>query len=231
MPSGRNPTPGSVAIPAARGSARAEDFGLPEFLALAAGYGHERFGYVLTPNVHRLMRYYEDPLFRARYRDADFILMDGKFAACLVRLLKGTRLPVCGGADLTALLLEKVARPTDRLVMIGASAAQAQRIRMRYGLADLRHHIPDPGFVDDPEALQECVEFVESVSPFRFCFLTLDSPHQEMIAQALRTRGHARGLAVCVGARWRLPDPPHRSRAQLPEATMECEGTIKPTSA
>src|SRR5215813_3574973 len=66
-----------------------DDFGLPEFTSVAASYGQERYGYVVTPNVDHLIRYYEDATFRAHYRAADFILMDSRFAACLVRLLKG----------------------------------------------------------------------------------------------------------------------------------------------
>src|SRR5438309_1330890 len=53
-----------------------DDFGLKEFLIVAAEYGRERFGYVVTPNVDHLIRYYEDANFQAQYRAADFILMD-----------------------------------------------------------------------------------------------------------------------------------------------------------
>jgi exopolysaccharide biosynthesis WecB/TagA/CpsF family protein len=177
-----------------------DDFGLPEFTALAAGYGQERFGYVVTPNVDHLIRYYEDPTFRAQYRAADFILMDSRFAARLVRLLKGVRLPVCTGSDLTAQLLGCVIHPTDRIVMIGGSDEQAAQITAKYGLTNLQHHNPPMGFINDPVAVEECLKFVESVSPFRFCFLAVGSPQQEAIAQALRARGTARGLALCIGA-------------------------------
>src|SRR4030088_2672944 len=103
-----------------------DDFGLPEFTAVAASFGEERYGYVVTPNVDHLIRYYEDPTFRAQYRTADFILMDSRFAARLVRLLKGVRLPVCTGSDLTAQLLAKVVQPADRIVMIGGSHEQEE---------------------------------------------------------------------------------------------------------
>jgi exopolysaccharide biosynthesis WecB/TagA/CpsF family protein len=177
-----------------------DDFGLPEFTAVAAGFGQERFGYVVTPNVDHLIRYYEDPTFRAQYRAADFILMDSRFAARLVRLLKGVRLPVCTGSDLTAQLLAQVVQPTDRIVMIGGSDEQAQQIRTKYGLTDLRHHNPPMGFIKDPAAVEECLKFVESMSPFRFCFLAVGSPQQEALALALRARAVARGLALCIGA-------------------------------
>jgi exopolysaccharide biosynthesis WecB/TagA/CpsF family protein len=55
-------------------------------------------------------------------------------------------------------------------------------------------------FVRDPVAIEACVREVESLSPFRFCFLAVGSPQQEIVAQALKMRGLARGLALCVGA-------------------------------
>jgi len=177
-----------------------DDFGLPEFTAIAADFGQDRFGYVVTPNVDHLIRYYEDSTFRAQYRAADFILMDSRFAARLVRLLKGVRLPVCTGSDLTAELLAKVIQPDDRIVMIGGTDEQARQIAGKYGLANLRHHNPPMGFIKDPAAVEDCLKFIESVSPFRFAFLAVGCPQQEMIAQALRVRGKAKGLALCVGA-------------------------------
>jgi exopolysaccharide biosynthesis WecB/TagA/CpsF family protein len=177
-----------------------DDFGLKEFLIVAAGYGQERFGYVVTPNVDHLIRYYEDANFRAQYRAADFILMDSRFAARLVRLLKGVRLPVCTGADLTANLLANVVQPNDPIVMVGGSEVQAQQLASIYGLKNLRHHNPPMGFIDDPAAVEECLKFVEDASPFRFCFLAVGCPQQETVAQALRARGKAKGLALCIGA-------------------------------
>jgi N-acetylglucosaminyldiphosphoundecaprenol N-acetyl-beta-D-mannosaminyltransferase len=177
-----------------------DDFGLPEFTAVAAAYGQERYGYVVTPNVDHLIRYYEDSTFRAQYRGADFILMDSRFAARLVRMLKGVRLPVCTGSDLTATLLAHVVQPTDRIVLIGGSNEQTRQISERYGLSNVRHHNPPMGFIKDAAAVEECLKFIESASPFRFCFLAVGSPQQETIAQMLRTRGKARGLALCIGA-------------------------------
>jgi exopolysaccharide biosynthesis WecB/TagA/CpsF family protein len=177
-----------------------DDFGLPEFLQIAAAYGQDRFGYVVTPNVDHLIRYYEDPSFRAHYRSAQYILMDSRFAARLVYLMKGVRLPVCTGSDLTAQLLAEVIQSNDRIVMIGGSAEQAHELRRRYGLSDLRHHNPPMGFINDPAAVEACLDFIEKAGPFRFCFLAVGSPQQETLAQALKARGIARGLALCVGA-------------------------------
>jgi exopolysaccharide biosynthesis WecB/TagA/CpsF family protein len=63
------------------------------------------------------------------------------------------------------------------------------------------HHIQPPmNFIRDPVAVETCVRQVESLSPFRFCFLAVGSPQQEIVAQQLKARGIARGLALCVGA-------------------------------
>jgi exopolysaccharide biosynthesis WecB/TagA/CpsF family protein len=85
-------------------------------------------------------------------------------------------------------------------VVIGGSTEQAGQIAAKYGLTNVRHHNPPMGFIKDPAAVEACLQFVESASPFRFCFLAVGSPQQEAIAQLLRARGTARGLALCIGA-------------------------------
>ena len=56
------------------------------------------------------------------------------------------------------------------------------------------------GFIRDRAAVERCLEFIEDASPFRFCFLAVGSPQQEVLARAVGKRGRARGLALCVGA-------------------------------
>jgi exopolysaccharide biosynthesis WecB/TagA/CpsF family protein len=177
-----------------------DDFDLEAFVAIAAGFGTATYGFVVTPNVDHLIRYHEDPTFREHYRHAAYILMDSRFAARLVRLLQGVKLPVCTGSDLTARLFGQVVGPTDRIVLIGGSAEQAEAIAARYGLADLRHHNPPMGFIRDGAAVEACLSFIEAASPFRYCFLAVGSPQQEEIARSLGKRGAARGLALCIGA-------------------------------
>ena len=56
------------------------------------------------------------------------------------------------------------------------------------------------GFIRDPQAVEDCLRFIEANSPFRFCLLAVGAPQQEIIANLLKTRGVARGLALCIGA-------------------------------
>jgi exopolysaccharide biosynthesis WecB/TagA/CpsF family protein len=177
-----------------------DDYDLPGFTPLAAGYGTDRFGYVVTPNVDHLIRYYDDASFRALYAAADYVLLDSRVLANLLRLTRGLRARVCTGSDLTAALFSKVIVPADRVVLIGASAAQANRLAADYQLRDLRHYNPPMGFIGDPAAVARCLQFIEDASPFRFCLLAVGCPQQEIIAKLVRDRGTARGLALCVGA-------------------------------
>jgi exopolysaccharide biosynthesis WecB/TagA/CpsF family protein len=177
-----------------------DDFGLTEFTAVASAFGHDRFGFVVTPNVDHLIRYYDDPVFRNYYQAAAFVLMDSRFACRLVRLVRGVKLPLCTGSDLTATLFARVIRPADRVLLIGGSAEQAATISGKYGLQQLHHFDPPMGFIRDPAAVEECLNFIEQLSPFRFCFIAVGSPQQERVAHALQQRGRARGLALCIGA-------------------------------
>ena len=176
-----------------------DDFELEGFLAVAARFGCGRFGFVVTPNVDHMIRCQEDAAFRARYASADFALLDSRFAAQVLRLVKGLRLPVCTGSDLTAALFRRIIAADDRIVLIGGSVDQAARIALTFGLQNVRHHNPPMGFIRDRDAVEQCLKFIEEASPFRFCFLAVGSPQQELIAAALRQRGIARGLALCVG--------------------------------
>jgi N-acetylglucosaminyldiphosphoundecaprenol N-acetyl-beta-D-mannosaminyltransferase len=177
-----------------------DDFGLAEFTPVASAFGHDRFGFVVTPNVDHLIRYYDDPGFRSHYQAATYVLMDSRFTCRLVRLLRGVKLPLCTGSDLTATLFSSVIRPADRILLIGGTAEQAATISAKYGLQQLHHLNPPMGFIRDPAALEQCLNFIEQLSPFRFCFLAVGSPQQERVAHALQQRGRARGLALCIGA-------------------------------
>jgi exopolysaccharide biosynthesis WecB/TagA/CpsF family protein len=167
---------------------------------MAAAFGTERFGYVVTPNVDHVIRHFYDIQFRALYAQAEYVLLDSRFLANTVGLLKGQALRVCLGSDLTTEVLCNAAGPSDVLVLVGGTAAQAQALRDRFGLKELHHIDPPMRFINDPVAVENCLRAIEAVGTFRFCFLAVGSPQQEIIAQKLKERGRARGLALCVGA-------------------------------
>lgn len=177
-----------------------DDYDLPRFAQVASGFGEARYGYVVTPNADHLIRLDEDAGFRALYAEASYVLLDSRFLSHLIAAVRGIRLPVCAGSDLTAYLFASVIRPDDALVLIGGQAEQAAALRSRYGLTRLAHYNPPMGFIRDAEAVEEVLQFVEAQSPFRFCFIGVGAPQQETVAQKLAARGKARGLALCIGA-------------------------------
>jgi exopolysaccharide biosynthesis WecB/TagA/CpsF family protein len=147
-----------------------------------------------------LIRLHEDASFRALYAAANYVLLDSRFLSHVLRITKGIWLPVCTGSDLTAKLFSDVISPDDPLVLIGGSDEQARQLGERYGLRRLAHFNPPMGFIHDPEAVEACLRFIEAHSPFRFCLLAVGAPQQEALAQQLKARGIARGLALCIGA-------------------------------
>jgi exopolysaccharide biosynthesis WecB/TagA/CpsF family protein len=173
---------------------------LEEALQLVAAFGSDRYGYIVTPNVDHIIRHHQDSHFRSLYAQAAYVLLDSRFLAHAVGLVKGQMLRVCVGSDLTTATLDSIIKPLDVAVLVGGTPEQARILQERYGLMRLRHIDPPMNFIRDPLAVETCLREIEAASPFRFCFLAIGSPQQEIIAQKLKERGIARGLALCVGA-------------------------------
>lgn len=177
-----------------------DDYDLDGFLKVASNFGAERFGYVVTPNVDHLIRFHDEPSFRKLYADASYVLLDSRFLSIIFRFLKQVRVRVCTGSDLTEQLFTRTVQPDDRIVLIGGSEEQARQMATKYGLNAVKHYNPPMGFIRDPKEVEKTVQFIEAASPFRFCFLGVGAPQQEALAQMLKARGIAKGLALCVGA-------------------------------
>ena len=177
-----------------------DDLDLAMFTQLAAAFGEDKYGFVVTPNADHLVRLHEDAAFRQSYASADFVLLDSRFLAHWLRWTRRQYLRVCPGSDLTTVLFKEVISPMDRLVIIGGTSAQAQQLRKRHGLGNLHQLVPPMGFIRDPAAVEACLDFIEQHSPFRFCLLAVGAPQQERLAELRKQRGQARGLALCVGA-------------------------------
>lgn len=187
-------------MPAKSQTIEIDDYDLGEALKLVSRFGTDRFGYIVTPNVDHIIRHYYDRTFRELYAQASYVLLDSRFLAHTVGLVNRQVLRVCLGSDLTAAILQSVIDPADSAVLVGGTSSQAQILRDRYGLKLLRHIDPPMNFISDPRAVEAVLQEIEAIGEFRFCFLAIGSPQQEIIAQMLKARGKARGLALCVGA-------------------------------
>lgn len=177
-----------------------DDYEVSEFADVAAGFGSSRYGFVVTPNVDHLIRYHEDPGFRALYAAADYVLLDSRFLSHVLRFWRGLRVRVCPGSDLTEQLFRTVIQKGDRILVIGGRSWQVEWLGRRYNLDNLEHFNPPMGFARESGTLEACLAFIEAHSPFRFCFIAVGCPQQELVAQRLKARGRANGLALCIGA-------------------------------
>jgi len=177
-----------------------DDYDLKQALQQVSRFGTDRFGFVVTPNVDHILRHYYDQSFRDLYAQASYVFLDSRFLAHTMGWVKQQSLQVCPGSDLTAFVLSSVIQPSDTVVIVGSTAEQAQLIRERYDLKALHHINPPMNFIRDPSAVEACLQQIEAVGSFRFCFLAVGSPQQEVLAQRLKSRGKVRGLALCVGA-------------------------------
>jgi exopolysaccharide biosynthesis WecB/TagA/CpsF family protein len=177
-----------------------DNYELDQFHTIVQAFGSERYGYVVTPNVDHLIRYSEDPAFRDVYADATYVLFDSRFLAKWLKLTRNLTINVCPGSDLTQWILESGVAAADRLVLVGATAAQARQLVERYGLRELLHIEVPMGFVHDEREVNRCLELIEASSPFRYCFMAVGSPQQELLSRQLKLRAKAHGLSLCVGA-------------------------------
>ena len=177
-----------------------DNYDLNETLHIVKAFGVERYGYIVTPNVDHIIRHSQDGMFRALYAHASYVLLDSRFLANLLGLVKQQHMRVCLGSDLTAAVLDGVIKPDDVAVLVGGRPEQADQLRKMFKLSALLHIEPPMNLISNPQAVEECLSAIEAASPFRFCFLALGSPQQELIAFRLKERGVARGLSLCIGA-------------------------------
>lgn len=154
--------------------------------------------YVVTPNVDHRVRLEREPDLWRFYRNAGLVLNDSRILAKLAQL-DGKRLPVSPGADVVASLFDTVIRRHEPIVIIGGLASDIESLRTRFGLTDIRWHLPPHGLRNNPKAIDAAAAFM-AANPARFHFLCVGSPQQEMVAAAAAARGDAKGTALCCGA-------------------------------
>jgi exopolysaccharide biosynthesis WecB/TagA/CpsF family protein len=166
-------------------------------LARARGPG---FAYVVTPNVDHMVRLHRsaDPALRQVYGSADLRLCDSRILARLARW-SGLDLPVVAGSDLTARLLSQPLPQGTRIALVGGSAAQRDWLAAARPEAEHFHHQPPMGLRTNAGAQAAVAEFIEAARA-HLVLLTVGAPQSEIVAQLVKERGQASGVALCVGA-------------------------------
>jgi len=160
---------------------------------------HGRFRYVVTPNVHHIVRLLEDPAtMRPLYDRAWRVFCDSRVLSCLA-WVNGHKLPVITGSDLTADLIARAANQRLTIAVIGPTGASCARLQERYpGLNVVVHTLP-MGFIKSELEVQKSVDFVvKTQAPL--VFLAVGMPQQEILANHIADHPQARGVGLCIGA-------------------------------
>lgn len=160
------------------------------------------FTYVVTPNVDHVVRLHEDSddssLIGAVYQKAELCLCDSKIVRLLAGL-RGIRLPVVTGSDLTARIFDQLIRPNDRIAIVGGDAELLELLQSRFAGVEFVQIGPPMGLRRNALARRKAAEFIAE-SRARFTFIAVGSPQQEMIAAEAKSISGAVGTGLCIGA-------------------------------
>jgi N-acetylglucosaminyldiphosphoundecaprenol N-acetyl-beta-D-mannosaminyltransferase len=168
-------------------------------IVAARSRARDPFQYVVTPNAAIAVARRKDPqLFAPLLENASLVLNDSRILQ-LLGGFSGVTLPVACGSDLTERLFESEIDSDEEVVLIGGDAAVAKAVAQRYRLTKLRHHQPPMGLRSNTQAVADAAAFAARAKA-RFTFIAVGCPQQEIVAKAIKDRGDAIGVGLCIGA-------------------------------
>lgn len=157
------------------------------------------FRYVVTPNVHHVVRLQElGGAFKSKYVTAWRVYCDSRILSRLARLC-GLRLSVVTGSDLTAQLVARASEAKMKVAIIGPSASDCANLGRRFAGLQIASLTPPMGFITSEAEVQTCIDFVLT-NGADLVFLAVGMPQQEILAQRLAEHGGAKGVGLCIGA-------------------------------
>jgi len=168
-------------------------------IVAARARARDPFQYVVTPNAAiAVARHQEPDTFAPLLENAALVLNDSRILQMLGGF-SGLTLPVACGSDLTERLFESEIDSDEEIVLIGGDAALAKAVARRYHLTKLRHHVPPMGLRSNTQAVADAAAFAARAKA-RFTFIAVGCPQQEIVAKAIKDRGDAIGIGLCIGA-------------------------------
>jgi exopolysaccharide biosynthesis WecB/TagA/CpsF family protein len=160
---------------------------------------HGSFKYVVTPNVHHIVRLLENPVtMQPLYEGAWRVFCDSRVLSRLA-WLNGQMLPVITGSDLTAHLIARAAEQRLTIAIIGPTASACDALVDKYPELSVVVHTPPMGFIESEHEVQKCVEFVVNTQA-PLIFLAVGMPQQEILARHIADHPQAGGIGLCIGA-------------------------------
>jgi len=161
-------------------------------------YIRQPYSFVVTPNVDHLVQLEHDQELRGAYDRARWRLCDSRILLSLLDRLGVHLEEAIPGSDLTLDLLRWANEDRLRVVLIGCSTTEADKLRTLYPGITLAHYNPPMGFIKNPEEVQRCLDFVRS-NPSELVFYAVGTPRGEILAA--KTQPHERtGMGFCIGA-------------------------------
>lgn len=169
----------------------------PALLERVAGMARGPYAYVVTPNVDHVIKLMDGRVGREVYADADLKICDSRILAHLARL-RGLRLPVYPGSDMTADLLASPLADGLRIGVFGPDRAAFDDLAARYPRVTLTF-IDAPLLTPGTPAWSEAVD-AAARADWDVLLACVSFPKQELFAHALRAAGRETGVTLCVGA-------------------------------
>lgn len=156
------------------------------------------YSFVVTPNVDHLVQLEHDHALRDAYAKARWRLCDSRILLSLLDRLGVHLEEAIPGSDLTLDLLQWAHQDCLRIVLIGCSTTEADKLRALYPGITLKHYNPPMGFIKNPEEVQRCLDFVRD-NPSELVFYAVGTPRGEILAS--KTQPDERtGMGFCIGA-------------------------------
>jgi exopolysaccharide biosynthesis WecB/TagA/CpsF family protein len=166
-------------------------------LARVIGMARGDYGYVVTPNVDHVVKLMDGRVPPDVYAGADVKICDSRILAHLARL-RGVRLPVYPGSDLTGDLFAAPASEGLTIAVFGPDRAAFRELKALYPRRTLRWieaPMLTPGTAEWDAAVQTAAS-----AEWDVLLACVSFPKQEMFAHALRLAGRRTGVTLCVGA-------------------------------
>jgi N-acetylglucosaminyldiphosphoundecaprenol N-acetyl-beta-D-mannosaminyltransferase len=159
------------------------------------------FTYIVTPNVDHLVTLHAnrtDGRLWESYERATFCLCDSKVLQALAKS-SGIQLELVTGSDLTGTLLDYSVHNLECIAVIGGDSELLARLISSYPKWTWYQHIPPMGVRSDRAAQDAIIAFVEGSRADLF-FFAIGAPQSELLCAEIADRGHAKGVALCIGA-------------------------------
>lgn len=164
----------------------------------------DRLSLVVTANVDHVVMLLGQPpdknreRFARAYDAASICLCDSRVLQTLA-WVKGVRLKVVTGSDLTEMLFRGGWFAGRAVALIGGDASMAEDLKAQFPAIELSQHIPPMGILEKENAIMEIEAFLKG-RRWDYILFAIGAPRSEIIAHRLMGVEGVQGVALCIGA-------------------------------